>query len=125
MNVLCYSENESPVPPAPANISEKTRFIERKLQEASARGQKPGVGAIAQGFQPSQKSLATQVKHIFYSFLKITFAQSRMRLRMRTIQLKHSQHCTPILQQDQPMVIYPNFRMYSFVFFNHYLFDLF
>ena len=69
INVLCYSENESPVPPAPANVSDKTRIIERKLQEASARGQNPGVGAIAQGFQPSQKALATQVKSPFNPFL--------------------------------------------------------
>jgi hypothetical protein len=47
---------------------EKTRIIERKLQEANMKGQKPSIDAIAQGFQPSQKSLATQVKLSLSSF---------------------------------------------------------
>lgn len=59
--VLFSSENESPVPSPPKNITEKTRFIEQKLREASIKGQKPSINAIAQGFQPSRESLATQV----------------------------------------------------------------
>jgi len=56
------SENESPIPtPSHSrNITEKTRIIERKLQEASTKGQKPTINAIAQGFQPSRTSLAPQ-----------------------------------------------------------------
>jgi hypothetical protein len=68
---LFYSENESPFPSPSAKVSEKTRFIERKLQEASTKEQKPGVHGIAQGFQPSHKSLATQVQQSFL-FISIT-----------------------------------------------------
>lgn len=51
-----------------SNITEKKRIIEQKLQEASTKGQKPGVSAIAQGFQPSRDSLGTQVNHQSFSF---------------------------------------------------------
>jgi hypothetical protein len=43
-------------------VSDKTRIIERKLQEANIKGQKPGISVLAQGFHPSRESLANQVK---------------------------------------------------------------
>ncbi|CAF1261958.1 unnamed protein product [Rotaria sp. Silwood1] len=60
------SESESVVPPTSTTgpysmtVTEKKRFIEQKLHEASKKGEKPTVNSIAQGFRPSRNSLATQ-----------------------------------------------------------------
>ncbi len=44
-----------------SNVVTKTRNLDQKLTEISSKGQKPTVNAIAQGFQPSRQTLATQV----------------------------------------------------------------
>ena len=44
-----------------SNVAAKVNIIDGKLTEAIAKGQKPTVNAVAQGFQPSQPRLATQV----------------------------------------------------------------
>ena len=44
------------------NVGDKTRIIQQKLDESKTKGQKPMIGAIAQGFLPSRESLATPVK---------------------------------------------------------------
>ncbi|CAF0837020.1 unnamed protein product [Rotaria sordida] len=58
------SENAVPSPstagPYSMNVTEKKRLIEQKLHEASKKGEKPTINAIAQGFRPSRESLATQ-----------------------------------------------------------------
>jgi hypothetical protein len=41
--------------------SNKARIIQQKLQESNAGDQNSTINAIAQTFQPSQKSLANQV----------------------------------------------------------------
>ena len=64
---LSESEGESSVPAHPTsgthsmNVTEKKRIIERKLNASIAKGQKPGINAIAQGFRPSHQSLNAQV----------------------------------------------------------------
>jgi hypothetical protein len=55
----------------PTNVPAKTKILDQKLTEISSKGQKPTIGAVPQGFQPSHKTLASQVnkylnKLIFY-----------------------------------------------------------
>jgi len=59
----------SPVKPKtqPTNLNDKRRIIEQKIQESNAKGQKPGLNAIPQGFLPSRESLATQVNRFVNS----------------------------------------------------------
>lgn len=54
------SESESESVKAPTNVANKTRDIDRQLTEIRAKGQKPGVGAIAQGFQPTRQTVTVQ-----------------------------------------------------------------
>ncbi|CAF1385251.1 unnamed protein product [Rotaria sordida] len=42
------------------NVATKTRVLDQKLTEISAKGQKPTINAISQGFLPSHKTLSTQ-----------------------------------------------------------------
>lgn len=44
------------------NVEQKTRIIQQKLDESKMKGQKPTIGAIAQGFRPTHESLANTVK---------------------------------------------------------------
>lgn len=57
------SESESESVKAPVNVAGKTRDLDRKLTEIGAKGQKPGVSAIAQGFQPTRQTVVPQKKN--------------------------------------------------------------
>ncbi|CAF4423577.1 unnamed protein product [Rotaria sp. Silwood2] len=49
-------EESQPIP----NVATKTQVLDKKLNEISSKGQKPTINAIAQGFQPSHKTLSTK-----------------------------------------------------------------
>jgi hypothetical protein len=63
------------------SVANKVKIIDRKLTEASAKGQKPSVNAIAQGFQPSRQALAHQVteKRLRVSLVKTIFFDRTMK----------------------------------------------
>ncbi|UJR08525.1 hypothetical protein I4U23_012788 [Adineta vaga] len=54
------SESES-VPKG--NVAVKTRIIDQKLSDISSKGQKPGVNAVAQGFQPTRQTVAPRINN--------------------------------------------------------------
>lgn len=55
---MSSSESESS---GAGNVATKARNLDQKLTEISAKGQKPGGNAIAQGFQPTRQTVATRV----------------------------------------------------------------
>ncbi|CAF0800499.1 unnamed protein product [Adineta ricciae] len=54
------SETEASVPVRTSSVTDKKRIIDQKLQESASKGKKPGISAIAQGFQPTRETLKTQ-----------------------------------------------------------------
>ena len=47
-----------------SNVATKVNIIDGKLTDSMAKGHKPTVNAVAQGFQPSRQTLATQVHQV-------------------------------------------------------------
>lgn len=57
-NIVYFSDSDDP---GITNVATKTRVLDQKLNDISSKGQKPTINAIAQGFQPSTRTVASHV----------------------------------------------------------------